>query len=83
MKWSYKIQFYSLSGKIFYLSIKVRHAYHLTVLFKVFYFFLFLYLKFGAFFFTKWSFSLRNGVKISYFLTFNLLFYFNIKLKHK
>ena len=37
-KWSYKIQFYSLSGKIFYLSIKVRHAYHLIVLFKVFFF---------------------------------------------
>ena len=35
-KWSYKIQFYSLSGIIFYVNIKVRHAYHLIVLFKVF-----------------------------------------------
>ena len=27
-KWSYKIQFYSFSGTIFYVNIKVRHAYH-------------------------------------------------------
>ena len=35
-KWSYKIQFYSLSGTTFYVNIKVRHAYHLIVLFQVF-----------------------------------------------
>ena len=35
-KWSYKIQFYSLSGTIFCVNIKVRHAYHLIVLFQVF-----------------------------------------------
>ena len=35
-KWSLKIQFNSLSGTIFYVNIKVRHAYHLIVLFQVF-----------------------------------------------
>ena len=62
-KWSYKIQFYSLSGTIFYVNIKVKHAYHLIVLFQVFFStFVAVFKYFGAFFLyemefqsTKWS----------------------------
>ena len=57
-KWSYKIRFYSLSGTIFCVNIKVRHAYHLIVLFQVFQVFLSLYLNILGFF------SLRNGVSV-------------------
>ena len=76
-KWSYKIQFYQLSGEIFYLNVKVSHTLQFTVLFQVSEAFLPLYKL-------VWGFlSLRNGVSVyemesKYLISSHLVYYFTI-----
>ena len=49
-KWSYKIQFYSLSGEIFYLNVKVSHISFYRTISGILSIFASIFRQFGAFF---------------------------------